>query len=227
MVRALLFGGGGVTHGEDPMLEDFLITLLPASPLVGYIGFANDDDPVRLERMIKRFHKLGAAVLPLPQTASAKDAERWAAQLNAIYVSGGHTANMICHWRKSGIDAVLFAAAKRGVLLSGVSAGAVAWFDYAFWDGNGEGFRPLKGLGLLKGSCCPHFTTEPERAIAYRKYIIQDLLPAGFAIGDGAGLFIDNTKSPKMILARRDTGVWRIENIGQNLKLTTLTEITL
>ena len=55
MVRALLFGGGGVTHGEDPMLEDFLITLLPASPLVGYIGFANDDDPVRLERMIKRF----------------------------------------------------------------------------------------------------------------------------------------------------------------------------
>jgi peptidase E len=217
MVKAVLFGGGGVTHNQDPALEDFLMTRLPQNPVIGHIGMANDDNPDRIGRVTLRFRELGGKVLHLPKDATADEADIWARGVDAVYVGGGNTARMLTNWRKTGIDRVLTAAARRGVVLSGVSAGAVAWFDFALWDGDGAGYQPLAGLGLIRGSCCPHFTTEPARAAAYRDHLKRGLIPAGYAIGDGAGLVIDGNKERTCIVARPHSGVWHISCNGADL----------
>jgi dipeptidase E len=186
--------------------------LVPSQPCIGYIGFANNDNPERLERVRNRFGGLGAKVAPLLKEASVSEAEAWIGNLDAIYVGGGHTFNLLQHWKLTGIDRVILAAAHRGMLVAGVSAGATCWFDIAFWDG-GEtvGYQPLAGLGLFPGSCCPHYTTEPKRAATYRHHIASQIVPDGFAIGDGAGLLIEHGRAPLAIEARENTGVWRIE----------------
>lgn len=221
-VKAVLSGGGGVTHGSDPALEAFLVARLGDRPRVGYLGTANGDDPERLARVRQRFGELGAEVRHLPLQATAEQAEGWARDLDAVYVGGGHTERMLQSWRKTGIDRILGDAARRGVVLSGVSAGAVCWFDYALWDGAGTGYRPLQGLGLLAGSCCPHFTSEPERAAAYRAHLADARIPPGYAIGDGAALVLSRTGLATACIARPSSGVWRAEPGVNGVRMTAL-----
>lgn len=221
-IRAVLSGGGGVTHGTDPQLETFLMTCLRPTPRIGYIGAANSDNPERLARVIRRFGDLGASLHHLPMQATASDAEAWARGLDAIYVGGGNTERMLRMWRETGIDHVLGDTARRGVVLSGVSAGAVCWFDFAMWDGAGTGFRPLGGLGVIPGSCCPHFTTEPERAAAYRAHLADGRIPAGYAIGDGAALVLSGGNAAIACIARPGSGVWRAERSAGDAWLTPL-----
>ena len=95
-------------------------------------------------------------------------------------------------------------------MLSGVSAGAMCWFEQAVWDGGGTQFQPLDGLGIFKGSCCVHSTTEPDRYHFFKSAIRSQLMKEGFAIGDGAGLYIEDGLPSSAIMARKDTGVWRV-----------------
>lgn len=79
-----------------------------------------------------------------------------------IYVGGGDTLFMIEKWKETGIDKLVLDAYERGVIISGLSAGAICWFEKAFTDSlmmSGESseyeFRPT--MGVLKGGACPHF----------------------------------------------------------------------
>ena len=209
MARALIFGGGGVTHGVDPNLEIYLMNLLPTNPKIGYIGLANGDNSERIRRCEMRFTTLGAKFSYLPQRATASEALIWIKNLNAIYIGGGNTNTLLQSWRATGIDQVMREAAASSILLSGVSAGAMCWFEQAVWDGGGTQFQPLNGLGVFKGSCCVHCTTEPERYTYFKNAIRYGELGEGFAIGDGAGLYIENDTILSAITARENTGVWR------------------
>jgi peptidase E len=78
-----------------------------------------------------------------------------------LYVGGGTTTAMLSHWRKSGIADLLLAATRRGLVASGVSAGAICWFSDLLLKTEDDCFEPQfeqhKGLGLIAGSACPHF----------------------------------------------------------------------
>lgn len=210
MVRLLATGGGGVTHGMDASLEDALASLLPAGARAGYIGHANGDDPVRLRRVLDRFAGLGMSADHLPVDTAPRAAAAWLAGLDMLYLGGGNTGRTLARWRAAGLDTVLADAARRGLLLAGVSAGAVCWFERVLWDGAGEGFRVIPGLGLLPGSCCAHFSTEPDRSAAYRAHVAAGLLPGGVAIDDGAAVLFDDGVPVGAVAARPDAGARRI-----------------
>ena len=53
-------GGGGFSHlhkesKNDLVLEEYLLGLVPKNPKIGYIGHANNDDILRIERFYRRF----------------------------------------------------------------------------------------------------------------------------------------------------------------------------
>src|SRR5271168_389043 len=48
---------------------------------------------------------------------------------DVVWVGGGNTANMLAVWRVHGFDRVLREAWELGVLLAGVSAGMICWFE--------------------------------------------------------------------------------------------------
>ncbi len=87
---------------------------------------------------------------------------------DVIYVGGGNTAKMIKVWRQCGLDKVLREAHEKGILMTGLSAGAICWFR----DGNSDSgrfkdpdaaLRKVVALGIIDALLCPHFISEPDR----------------------------------------------------------------
>ena len=79
-------------------------------------------------------------------------------------MTGGNTANLLALWRLHGLDRVLRAAWNAGVVMAGMSAGAICWFESCTTESFGPTLRPLHGgLGILDGSFIPHYHGEPQR----------------------------------------------------------------
>ena len=115
------------------------------------------------------------------------DLRELALRHDAIYVTGGNTANALAIWRVHGFDAILREAWEAGVVLAGWSAGMICWFEAGVTDSFGpqlEGMRD--GLGFLPGSACPHYDGEELRRPVYTR-LVRDGFPAGIALDDGAG----------------------------------------
>lgn len=78
-----------------------------------------------------------------------------------IYIGGGDTLFMLEHWKKSGIYDLVLDAYDRGVIICGLSAGAICWFESMYTDSslfNDDGkYHLADGIGIIKGLCCPHF----------------------------------------------------------------------
>jgi dipeptidase E len=81
---------------------------------------------------------------------------------------------MIKIWKNSGIDRILKEAVDAGVILSGVSAGAICWFKYGLSDSRkfknpNADYIKVSGLGWMNTLYCPHYDAEPQRKTGLKK----------------------------------------------------------
>lgn len=53
---------------------------------------------------------------------------------DVIYVGGGNTRNMLVLWKEWGLDYTLKKAYEEGVILAGLSEGAICWFEEGLTD---------------------------------------------------------------------------------------------
>lgn len=211
-VQIFATGGGGFTHPEDASaddaaLEDELLALVgPVKTVrIGYIGHANDDNADRLKGFYDRFRAC-ALTDHLPRDADAAAAEVFLSRIDILYVSGGATVKLLAHWRNTKIAPKIMDAARRGLILSGVSAGAICWFEDLLLGTAEEGYNLYSGLGLVPGSACPHYHNEPERKAAYDGHVSAGRMAAGLAIDDGVGVHIIDGVVKSVIRARGDAG---------------------
>lgn len=93
-----------------------------------------------------------------------------------IYVGGGDTVYMINRWRECGLLPLIENAYHRGVILCGLSAGAICWFSDIYTDsaasGNGEKYSMYKGLGFVEGKISPHYGARMidfDKIVCYNK----------------------------------------------------------
>jgi len=188
-INITAIGGGGFTHGTYSMLDDFCLRQAgKARPRLGFIGAASNDDPQKVARFHARFDSETASHVHLPLTLKAQSLADQLNALDIIYVGGGNTENMVNLWRSNGWDRVLCDAARRGLVVAGVSAGAVCWFDkFLFHSGSGP-IRTLQGLGLIKGGACPHYSTETDRRAALHDAVADQTMPNTVAIDDGVAV---------------------------------------
>jgi peptidase E len=108
---------------------------------------------------------------------------------DVVWVSGGSLVALLAVWRANGLDEVLRAAWRAGVVLAGGSAGGICWHE----GGVTQSFGPqpvavADGLGLLPGSLGVHTDSDPRRLPAYRAAVDTGALPAGIALDEGVGL---------------------------------------
>ena len=214
--RLIAIGGGGFTHKIDPELEDFIVAVSGCPrPRIGFIGTASDDDPIKISRFYERFGTISEHATHLAPGSDAQHTARWSQALDIIYVGGGNTQRLINHWRNTGLDQVLINAARRGILMAGVSAGASVWFESALSDASGQGLQAVSGIGLIAGSCCPHYDSEPQRKPALAAAIASGTLTDGVAIDDGVALLIDGSGQASTFSARLGAGAYRITRSTQ------------
>jgi dipeptidase E len=66
-------------------------------------------------------------------------------------------------WREWELDSILKNAYENNIIMSGVSAGAICWFEKGITDSFKDFQAIIPCLGFVKGVCCPHYDEEPER----------------------------------------------------------------
>ena len=93
-----------------------------------------------------------------------------------IYVGGGDTVFMLEHWKKTGLLDLILDAYERGVILCGLSAGAICWFETMYTDSESivseTGYALYPGLNLIKGIISPHYDLRMldfDKIIAYNR----------------------------------------------------------
>jgi dipeptidase E len=70
-----------------------------------------------------------------------------------VYVGGGNTLMMMRVWRRLGVDRILKQAYEKGIVLSGMSAGSICWFEsghsdsMSFYNPKKWKYIKVKGLG--------------------------------------------------------------------------------
>src|SRR5262245_10443159 len=177
-----------------------------ATPRVCVLNTATGDDPDSYRRFYARLSQHGAHVshLQLFTMPNVADPQDLLLSQDVIFVGGGSVANMLAVWRVHGLDSIMRRAWESGVVLAGVSAGAICWFEGATTDSFGPDLRPFTGgHGLLSGSYRPHYDSEPTRRPLFQSLVADGTLPAGIACDDGAAAhFIDDEFSE--IVAQRD-----------------------
>lgn len=190
-------GGGGFSMPEVAGglgLDDFLLGLTGAdTPRVCFVGTASGDAASYVERFLDAFDgRARTSVLALfgngPEGAVPLDRLADVLAQDVVYVGGGSTANLLAVWRVHGLPDLLAAAARRGTVLAGISAGMNCWYEASSTDSFGP-FAPLRdGLGVLPGSACPHYDGEEGRRASYLDWVASGALPDGHAADDGVAL---------------------------------------
>jgi peptidase E len=207
-------GGMMMPEGRVPLhLENVLRLTGKREPRICVLNTAAGDDPRWAMLMYDRFAGHPArvshlALFPMPNVADPADL---LLSQDAIFVGGGSVANMLAVWRVHGLDVIMRKAWLDGIVLSGSSAGGICWFEGGTTDSFGRQLRPFTdGLGLLAGSYCPHYNSEPGRRPLYHTLIAEGTLPAGLACDDGVGAHFVDEELAEVIADRPGAAAYRV-----------------
>ena len=191
-------GGGGFSNDpEAPDGRRLDQVILDATgkprPKLCFIGTASGDADSYTVNFYRAFAgRAEASDLNLFYRSRHNDLREFVLGMDALYVGGGSTLNLVAIWRAHGLDEILREAWQAGVVLAGMSAGMVCWFERpvtdAFHDGS---LHAVDGLGFLPGSACAHFG-DPMRRATYPR-MIREGLAAGHAAEDGVALVFNDT----------------------------------
>ncbi len=179
-------GGGGFGRSLDDLrLERHILGHTGKErPKIAFLPQATAESTIYQAAYYEAFTRLGAE----PTTVSLFGVVKpgWREVLlnqDVIYVGGGNTRSMLALWREWGVDSVLREAWEKGIILAGVSAGAICWFEQGVTDSVWP-LGVLPCLGFLKGSCCPHFDGEAERRPAFTRMLANEEISPGIALDD-------------------------------------------
>jgi dipeptidase E len=166
------------------------------NPKLLFIPTASSDSEIywkHVQEYFGRFLKCKIDVLFLIKERPSKQQIRdKILSADIIYVGGGNTLMMMRLWRRLGVDKLLRQAYENGIVLSGISAGSICWFDsghsdsMSFYNPRKWKYINVKGLGLINGIHCPHYNGM-TRGIPRRKHFREMIRKTG-----GIGIAIEN-----------------------------------
>lgn len=214
----MALGGGGFSMEDSPLLDDYILSLVKKErPRVCFVPTASGDSDDYIVRFYERFARCAEAThLPLFRR-KVRDLAAFAAEQDVFYVGGGNSLNMLAIWERHGFDRVLLNATTKGKVLAGVSAGSLCWFEAGITDALGPELAPIRGLGLLQGSNCPHYDGEAARRPAYQK-AIREGMTAGIACDDGvAAHYVDGTLQ-RVVSSRKTAKAYRVELVNGDVQ---------
>jgi peptidase E len=211
--RILALGGGGFTSSaEDWPLDELTPELADSDrPAICLLPTASGDPEDQIARFYDAFGPADCDLshISLFRLGSQQvDLRRHLLSRDVIYVGGGSMLNLLALWRVHGVDSLLSEAYQRGVVLCGVSAGAMCWFDAGITRTHGAP-GPAAGLGLLPGTLSVHDSTDPQRRAEFRDRVGAGMA-GGWAAEDGVGLLFEDGLLTEAVTARRGARAYRV-----------------
>lgn len=221
--QIIAMGGGGFSEEPDnPLLDLYVLQQSTAShPKVCFLPTASGDSDGYAVSFYQAFGRYNCKASHLsffrPHTA---DIEDFICSQDIIYVGGGNTKSMLAIWREWGMDQILRKAYQHGVILSGLSAGAICWFGQGATDSVFKKVSAISALGILEGSFCPHFEAAPLRQEAFPRMIKTGEMKPGYAVDNCAALHFKNEELDKIVCSVKGRQVQYFNSDGTIQKLT-------
>ncbi|MBE9013530.1 peptidase E [Pseudanabaenaceae cyanobacterium LEGE 13415] len=220
-LKLIAIGGGGfLMEPENPLLDQYCLNCTGRTvPKVCFIPTASGDSESFLSRFYTAFSRYSCEPSHLAFFRCSRsgaipltDIEQHLLEQDLIYVGGGNTRAMLAIWREWGIAETLRKAWRSGVVLSGMSAGAICWFEYGGSDSNYiEKLSALKGLGFIQGSCTPHYDGELNRRPDFHQLIRNNELPPGIGIDDGAAVLFEGQQIVEVVASKPTAKAYRVK----------------
>ncbi|WP_175989629.1 Type 1 glutamine amidotransferase-like domain-containing protein [Bacillus sp. Marseille-Q1617] len=213
MKQLITLGGGGFSmEPENPLLDRYILKQSgKANPKICFIPTASGDSDTYTSRFYDFFEKENCQPSHLslfkPPT---RDIEGFLLDKDILYVGGGNTKNLLVLWKEWGLDLILKKAWEQGIVLAGISAGSICWFEEGVTDSYGDRLEPLNCLGFLGGSNCPHYDGEAERRPSYHRFIESGEVQSGIAADDGAAVHFIDRDIHKIVSSRPDAKAYKV-----------------
>ncbi|MBR2646182.1 MAG: peptidase E [Clostridia bacterium] len=229
MKKIISIGGGDLRARTTLKIDEYIANLAKARAGANranalFIPTASHD----FMPYYNTFHKVYTGVFDIKTDVALTvfkepDMEKMRAKFekaDVIYVGGGDTVFMIEHWKKSGLLPLIEDAYERGVILAGLSAGAICWFSDIYTDSelvNGAGeekYSMFKGLNWINGKISPHYGA---RMLDFDKIVCYNF-DCAYGIEDDSALVIEDGE----IVGSLSSGgkAWKIEQENGALKKT-------
>jgi len=197
----IAIGGGG--FGRNPGVGTIEKYILEQSkidkPNICFIPTATgDSDPYKVS-YYATLNKLNCNPSHLDLFKRTPNLEELIHKQDIIFVGGGNTKSMLSVWKEWGLDTILKKAYENGIIMSGVSAGAICWFEKGITDSWSDKLNVLDCLSFTRGNCCPHYDEEAERKPSLSTFINNNNLNDCYAIDGGCALHIRNDKVYRVV----------------------------
>ena len=187
-------GGGGFGRSLGSLIiEKYIISLISKKrPKICFIPTASGDNSVYKLNFYRAFSKLDCITSHIDFFSRTENLEEKVLNQDIIYVGGGNTKSMLAVWKEWNFHNILKNAYEKGIVMSGVSAGAICWFDKGITDSFAKELTIIDCLGIVDGIACPHFDEEKEREPFVNEVIKRKIIKSCICIEGNCALHIKN-----------------------------------
>lgn len=210
--QILAMGGGGFSmEPENLALDRFLLSLSDKNkPKVCFIGTASGDSSDYIDRFYSSMKELNCEPSHLALYRGTEGNLRdFVLDKDIFYVGGGNTRNLLALWREWKLDIYLKEAYDKGIVLAGISAGSICWFEQGVTDSVPGKLSSLDCLGFLSGSNCPHYDGEAERRDSYHS-LLNEGMKSGIACDDGVAAYYIDGKLSEYVSSREQAFAYSV-----------------
>ena len=232
MSTIVVIGGGELKDLETLEIDREVVGLTnKANPKALFIPTASNDAPGYCDSFKRVYGDLlgceTSDLLLATQSYSHEELVDKIMSADLIYVGGGNTRKMLEIWKSVGVDTLLKEAYTAGIVLSGLSAGSICWFEYGHsdseaFDEQGEwGYIKLEAMGILQGIHCPHYD-EDIRVEDFTRMVKGGGLP-GIAVDNNCAIIYKDNEY-KVISTRDEAKAYRVIDSDQGVVVTEIAE---
>ena len=229
-LRQIVALGGGMFSMEpdNGLLDKYILDLVPKErPKICFMGTASHDGKEYLDMFHNFFKNQQCEPSHLSLTHPPKDIEAFIMDKDIIHVGGGNTTLIIDTWKKFGVDKIMKKAWEDGIILTGMSAGAICWFDDGITNPSPGVLTRLPCLGLLNGSFCPHYDDRAELKSAFHKLILEGVIEEGFGVEDGAAVHFVGNEPIRVVTSRPGVTAYKVRKIRNKIVETAMKPVYL
>lgn len=218
--QVIALGGGGFSmEPENPLLDKYILNSSgKENPKICFFANAGGDAQDYIDRFYDAFQKQNCipshiSLLDLPKG----NLEEIILSNDIVFVGGGSTRILMQQWKQFGIDKIMCKAWEKGIVLSGMSAGAIVWFQDGLYNPTDKELMRIDCLGFVKGSFCPHYDERTELRFSYRNLITAGNIKAGYGAEDYCGLHFIGNDLYNVISSRKNAAAYSVRKAGRSL----------
>ena len=204
-------GGFGANPGQGIIEKYILKQTKKKNPRICFIPTATGDNEAYKVNFYSTFSRLDCQPSHLDFFKRTPDLNKLILNQDAIFVGGGNTKSMLAVWKEWGLDKILKKAYLNGLVMSGVSAGAICWFQNGITDSWASNLKIMPCLNFVKGTCCPHYDEEPERKPVVKNFLLKNKIKNVYAVDGGAALHVKDEKIFKSVIFKKNKNSYLVE----------------